>query len=57
MQKGDWDIPDYELEAIVRCFLPDIREFFATEEGKKCLEKYRKEKELKSLQMDNMKIK
>lgn len=57
MQKGDWDIPDYELEAIVRCFLPDIREIFATEEGKKCLEKYRKEKELKSLQMDNMKIK
>lgn len=38
MKRGKWDIPDYELEAIVKCFLPDIQEFYATYEGKKYLE-------------------
>ena len=46
-KRGDWNIPDYELEAIVRCFLPDIQAFFATEEGQKCLEEYRARKKAK----------
>ncbi|MBM6920163.1 hypothetical protein H6A12_03185 [Phocea massiliensis] len=48
MKRGKWDIPDYELEAIVKCFLPDIQEFFATDEGKKYLEEYESEKEQKA---------
>ncbi|MBE6758090.1 MAG: hypothetical protein E7552_06055 [Ruminococcaceae bacterium] len=38
-EKSGWDIPDYELEAIVKCFLPDIQEFFASDEGTKNTEK------------------
>lgn len=45
MKRGKWDIPDYELEAIVKCFLPDIQDFYATEEGKEYLEEYKPEKE------------
>ncbi len=41
MKKGGWDIPDYELEAIIKCFLPDIQEFFATEEGTELREQYK----------------
>ena len=48
MKKGGWDIPDYELEAIVKCFLPDIQKFYATDEGKKYLEECKSEKERKS---------
>ena len=44
MKKGGWDIPDYELEAIIKCFLPDIQEFFATEEGKEYREEYKSDK-------------
>lgn len=45
MKKGGWDIPDYELEAIIKCFLPDIQEFFDTEEGKEYREEYKSGKE------------
>ena len=48
MKKGGWDIPDYELEAIVKCFLPDIQEFFATDEGKEYREEYKSGKEPKT---------
>ena len=48
MKKGGWDIPDYELEAIVKCFLPDIQDFFATEEGREYREEYKAEKEQKT---------
>ena len=48
MKRGKWDIPDYELEAIVKCFLPDIQEFFATEESKEYLEEYKSGKEDKT---------
>ena len=41
MKRGEWDIPDYELEAIVKCFLPDIQDFYATEEGKEYLKEYK----------------
>lgn len=47
-KKGGWDIPDYELEAIVKCFLPDIQEFFATDEGKEYREEYKSGKEPKA---------
>lgn len=45
MKRGEWDIPDYELEAIVKCFLPDIQQFFATEEGKEYFEEHKSGKE------------
>ena len=41
MKRGEWDVSDYELEAIVKCFLPDIQQFFATEEGKEYFEEYK----------------
>ena len=47
-EKGGWDIPDYELEAIIKCFLPYIQEFFATNEGKEYREKYKSSKEQKT---------
>ena len=50
MKRGEWDIPDYELEAIVKCFLPDIQDFYATEEGKEYLEEHKSGKELKTQQ-------
>ena len=48
MKKGGWDIPDYELEAIIKCFLPDIQEFFATDKGKEYREEYKSGKEQKT---------
>ena len=53
-KRGEWNIPDYELEAIVRCFLPDIQAFFATEEGQKCLEEYRARKKAKEKEKASM---
>ena len=52
MKRGEWDIPDYELEAIVKCFLPDVQQFFATEEGKEYLEEYKSVKKQKTQQGD-----
>lgn len=48
MKKGGWDIPDCELEAIIKCFLPDIQEFFATEEGNELRKQYKSSKEQKT---------
>ena len=28
-------IPDYELEAIARCLLPDMQSYFESDEGKR----------------------
>lgn len=53
MKKGGWDIPDYELEAIIKCFLPDIQEFFATDKGKEYREEYKSGKEQKTPQQAN----
>lgn len=50
MKKGGWDIPDYEFKAIIKCFLPDIHEFFAIDEGKELRELYKSDKELKTPQ-------
>ena len=48
MKKGGWDIPDYELEAIIKCFLPDIQKIFATDEGKEYRGEYKSGKEQKT---------
>ncbi len=48
MKRGKRDIPDYELEAIVKCFLPDIQDFYATDEGKEYFEEYKSGKEDKT---------
>ena len=35
MAASKWNIPKHELEALARCFLPDIQAFFESEEGRK----------------------
>jgi len=37
-----YNIPNYELEALARAALPLVREFYATEEGKKYFEEWKK---------------
>ena len=44
---GKWNIPKHELEALARCFLPDIQAFFESEEGRKEYEAW-KEEQVKS---------
>ncbi len=41
------DIPDHEIESLARCFLPDIIEYFNSDEGKKEFEIWKQEKETK----------
>lgn len=43
MAASKWNIPKRELEALARCFLPDIQAFFKSEEGKKEYEKWKAE--------------
>jgi len=38
------DIPDYQLEALARCLLPKIQQYYESEEGRKALAEYRAEK-------------
>jgi len=38
-------IPKYELEALARCFLPDIQSFFKTKEGQKEYKEWKAEQE------------
>ena len=37
--KDKFDIPQYEIEALARAFLPAILNYYRTEEGKKDLER------------------
>lgn len=53
MKRGQWNIPEYELESIIRCFLPDIQDFFAIDEGKEYLEEYRQKEEKQPPQADS----
>lgn len=48
MKKVGWDIPDYELEVIIKCFLPDIQEFYTMDEGKELGEQYKSGKKQKT---------
>ena len=34
MATEKWNIPEHELEALARCFLPDIQAFFESEGGR-----------------------
>ncbi len=36
-------IPEDEIEALAKCFLPDILEFFESEEGRKEFEQWKRE--------------
>ena len=36
-------IPRHEIEALARCFLPDIQAFFESEEGKREYEEWKRE--------------
>lgn len=44
MAASKWNIPKRELEALARCFLPDIQAFFESEEGRKEYEEWQKSK-------------
>ena len=43
MKRGDWNIPEYELEILARHFLPQIQAFFQSEEGRQEYEAWQKE--------------
>ena len=43
MAANKCNIPKHELEALARCFLPDIQAFFETEEGKREFEEWKVE--------------
>lgn len=44
MATNKCNIPKHELEALARCFLPDIQAFFESEEGRKEYEEWQKSK-------------
>lgn len=46
--RGEINLPDIELEALARAFLPDILAFFSSPEGKAEYEAWRKEVSLKT---------
>lgn len=37
----DTNIPQYEIEALARCLLPEIQKFFESPEGKKEFEEWK----------------
>lgn len=39
-------IPQYQIEAIARCILPDILVFYESEEGQREFNKWKKQKEV-----------
>ncbi len=43
MATSKWNIPKHELEALARCFLPDIQAFFESEDGRKEYEEWKEE--------------
>ena len=36
------DLPEHEIEALAKCFLPDILDYFNSEEGKREFEEWKK---------------
>ena len=36
------DLPEHEIEALAKCFLPDILDYFNSEDGKKEFEEWKK---------------
>ncbi len=49
---GTINLPDHEIEALARCFLPDILAFFESEEGKAEFEAWKAEKAKQTKQID-----
>lgn len=41
------DIPQYKIEAIARCLLPDILAFYESEEGQREFAEWKKQREAK----------
>ena len=39
--KYDTEIPEYEIETLARCLLPEIQKFFETEEGQQEFENWK----------------
>jgi hypothetical protein len=40
-------LPDHEIESLARCFLPYIREYYETEEGRKAYDAWKRAQESK----------
>lgn len=36
------ELPEHEIEALAKCFLPDILDYFNSEEGKREFEEWKK---------------
>ena len=45
-------IPDFELDSLARMFLPIVREFYESEEGKQEYERWKAEREAKRATKD-----
>lgn len=43
MATSKCNIPKHELEALARCFIPDIQAFFESEEGRREYEEWKAE--------------
>ncbi len=50
LKKIKFDLPKHEYEALARCLLPIMQEFYETDEGKAFREQCRKEREEKAKQ-------
>ena len=46
-------MPEDEIEALAKCFLPDILDFFESEEGKKEFDEWKEQQKLKEA-LDDM---
>lgn len=42
---NDSNIPDYQIEAIARCLLPDIQKFYESEEGQREFSEWKAQRE------------
>ena len=47
------DIPQYQIEAIARCIMPDILAFYESEEGQREFAEWKKRREAEK-QVDNI---
>ena len=52
MAASKWNIPKHELEALARCFLPDIQAFFESEEGQREFAEWKAQQEQDKVKQD-----
>ncbi len=45
IEVGDHEIPDFEIDALARCLLPKIQEYFESPEGQAAFEAWKKQKQ------------